>query len=121
MSTTCAYFDCFSGASGDMLLASLLDAGLCIDDLRSDLAALGLQDYAIDVAPCGQHGITGSCFSVTDTGNSRPARNLTAIREIIHGSALDESVQSRSLAIFERLAVAEAKVQPACQNVKRLM
>jgi len=33
-----AYFDCFSGASGDMILGSLLDAGLSFDDLRQDVA-----------------------------------------------------------------------------------
>ena len=38
-----AYFDCFSGASGDMLLGALLDAGLSLDDLQQDLATLNLR------------------------------------------------------------------------------
>ncbi len=39
------YFDCFSGASGDMILGSLLDAGLKIEDLRQDLSLLGLDGF----------------------------------------------------------------------------
>ena len=40
-----AYFDCFAGASGDMILGSLMDAGLDIDHLRGELAKLRLTHY----------------------------------------------------------------------------
>ena len=39
------YFDCFNGASGDMILGALLDAGLPLDDLRRALGSLGIGEY----------------------------------------------------------------------------
>ena len=42
MADNIAYFDCFSGASGDMILAAMLDAGLGLDDLRADLEGLAV-------------------------------------------------------------------------------
>lgn len=105
-----AYFDCFSGASGDMLLASLLSAGADLAALQEDLDKLGLQEYQLEMSPAGQHGISGTQFRVLDAGGERPARNLQVIKEIILKSTLGELVKDRSLAIFRRLAEAEAQV-----------
>ena len=44
------YLDCFSGASGDMLLGALLDAGLPLDDLRKALGSLAVEGWTIDAA-----------------------------------------------------------------------
>ena len=48
LTMTLAYFDCFSGISGDMTLGALVDAGVSIDALRAELAKLDLPGYEIN-------------------------------------------------------------------------
>jgi len=108
--TRIAYFDCFSGASGDMLLGALLDAGLALDDLKHDLAHLGLHDYAVTAEPHLSKGISGTKCDVIDDGHDRPARNLGAVRRILGASGLDDKITASSLGVFTRLAEAEATV-----------
>jgi len=105
-----AYVDCFSGASGDMLLGAWLDAGLDFEDLKRDIAALGLPDCELVCEQKVSHGIRGYKFDVQDRGHGRPAHNLQAVRAIIEASSLPDEVISRSLRVFERLAHAEAAV-----------
>jgi len=52
-----AYFDCFSGASGDMLVGSLLDAGLSLDALRQELESLALSGYELSAERNSHIGI----------------------------------------------------------------
>lgn len=110
MSQRIAYFDCFSGASGDMLLGALLDAGLTLEQLESDLQALGLADYHLQVERRADHGITGIKFDVVDASQAHPLRHLGVIREIIGGADLPAEVAQKSLVVFERLAQAEAHI-----------
>ena len=110
MATGIAYFDCFSGASGDMLLGALLDAGLELSELDAALAGLGVPDYELTLEHQVRQGISGSKLNVVDQGHSRPARNLGVVRELLEGSELDPNVVAASLSVFERLAEAEAQV-----------
>ncbi len=110
MTRRIAYFDCFSGAAGDMLLAALLDAGLSLDDLRADLARLPVQGYELKLEPARQYGITGSRLDVIDLGEERPARNLPLIHEILSRAELPEPVVANALRVFTRLGQAEARV-----------
>jgi len=103
-----AYFDCFSGASGNMLLGALLDAGLPPDDLRSDTAKLGITDFHLHVERQVRHGISGTFFDVHDDAEEPPLRNLAIVEEIIESSSLSVKIQERSTAVFTRLAEAEA-------------
>jgi len=105
-----AYFDCFSGASGDMLLGCLLDAGLSLDELRADLARLGIGGYQLDAQRVTRHGLSGTHLRVHLSSEDRPARTLPNIERILRESDLPESVQARSLRVFTRLARAEARV-----------
>lgn len=105
-----AYLDCFAGASGDMLLGGLLDAGLQLDALRAELAKMELDGYALERAEKRDHGLTGTKLHVRDTLEAYPARHLHHIREIIEGSALSAPVKQRSMAVIERLGRAEAQV-----------
>jgi uncharacterized protein (TIGR00299 family) protein len=105
-----AYVDCFSGASGDMLLGAWLDAGLSFEDLKHDIALLGLPDYDLAFERKARHGICGTKFDVHDRGHDRPAHNLSAVRAIIETSSLPDDVITPSLLVFERLARAEAAV-----------
>ena len=64
------YFDCFSGASGDMILGALIDAGLPIDELRAALGSLALEDVCLEANPTQRSGIGATSFSVTDSSGS---------------------------------------------------
>jgi uncharacterized protein (TIGR00299 family) protein len=105
-----AYFDCFSGAAGDMLLGALLDSGYPLEDLRSGLAALNVSGFDISLQRVQQHGITGSKFDVIDLAGERPVRNLSLIREILSKAELPEGVADQSLRVFTRLGEAEARI-----------
>lgn len=107
-----AYFDCFSGASGDMIIGALLDSGLELEALKNELAKLNLNHYHIDVEPVIKGAIGGSkaLISVDQEHHSHYHRKLSDIKEIIDSSEIDDGTKTKSIAIFTRLAEAEAKV-----------
>ena len=106
-----AYFDCFAGASGDMILGALVDAGLDPDLLNRELAKLHLDHYALSFKPAVKRGI-GGCQAVVDidTHMHHPHRGLQDIRSLIEASELSGDIQKKCMAIFTRLAKAEARV-----------
>lgn len=107
-----AYFDCFAGASGDMILGALLDAGLALDLLRDALGRLPLAGCTVDVRPVVKQGLGGSqaLVLIDQDHHGEPHRGLDEIRTIIAASGLNDIVKNRSLAIFQRLAQVEAAV-----------
>lgn len=110
-----AYFDCFSGASGDMILGSLIDAGFNREKLTEELKKLGISNYELDSKKVLRSEITGTKFDVLvkedkiDNEHGRK-RTLKIISGIINESTLGEDVKRDSIKIFENLAKAEAKV-----------
>ncbi len=107
---TVLYLDLFSGAGGDMLLGALLDLGLALDDLRSDLARMSLSGYELEAERRVGHGLSGTQLHVRDLAQAHPARHLHDVRRLIEESTLSEQVKRTALAVFERLARAEARV-----------
>ncbi len=106
-----AYFDTFSGASGDMIVGSLLDAGLSMDDLRADLARLALDGYRVGAGIVRKGGIAATQFEVSiehDAGH--PHRTLAGISALLDESLLSDGVRDKARRVFERLAAAEAAV-----------
>lgn len=110
MPSRIAYFDCFSGASGDMLLGALLDVGLSLECLQAELDKLHLQGYELELEHQVRHGIAGSKLHVRDTLGAHPARHPQDVYALIEDSSLPPEVKTRSRAVFSRLARAEAKV-----------
>ena len=106
---TIAYIDCFSGISGDMFLGALLDAGLPLTELQSQLALLGLGRYTLNVGKKNCGTIAATTLAV-QTAESHPHRTWGDIRQLITASRLADQVKEKSLAIFALLAAAEAKV-----------
>ncbi len=104
------YFDCFSGISGDMTLAALLDLGLPEDTLRKELAKLGLENYSLEIHQGSRSGIAALGLEVRVGPREEHHRHLSDIRRMIETSPLEQGVKDVSLAIFQRLAKAEAKV-----------
>src|SRR5687767_12666765 len=106
-----SYFDCFSGASGDMILGACIAAGLDIETLRQELAGLNVPGYTVEAQSIRKQGFAATQFEVrVDPGTDKPHRHLKHIREIIEKSQLSTSIRGRALAIFQRLAEAEAAV-----------
>jgi uncharacterized protein (TIGR00299 family) protein len=102
-----AYFDCFSGAAGDMIIGALLDSGLAFEKLNEEIEKLNLSGYKIAVNKVTKNHIAGTKFDVTLKGK-QPYRKPGNIIEIINRSAMSEKAKRRSVEIFNRLALAEA-------------
>lgn len=107
-----AFFDPFSGASGDMILGALVDAGLPFGDLTRELGKLGLTGYTIRADAAGQHGIHGTRVTV-DVTEDVHSRTWATIRELIERSELAPEIRDAAMTIFQRLANAEAKIHNA--------
>ena len=153
------YYDCFSGISGDMNLAAMIDLGLDPDYLRRELSGLGMDDeFELKVTKDSRKGIYGTKVDVVlkthsghhghmdedengshhqhaahgehgvhsthenghhehhlkkEHGHHGAHRNLRDIEAIINGSSLNDDIKKTAIAIFTKLASAEARVHGA--------
>ncbi len=124
-----AYFDCFSGISGDMTLGALVDAGVPPEILTTGLATLKVDaEFSLHFEKAMKHGITGTRAIVevhpahTDTPHTHdhthghhhhdhgPSRHLSDIFKLLDDSGLDAEVRDTAKRVFDKLAEAEAKV-----------
>jgi uncharacterized protein (TIGR00299 family) protein len=104
-----AYFDCFSGISGDMTLGALVDAGLPLDQLRSGLESLDVPGWQLSAEKVWKNGMAATRVKVQTEDQSKH-RSLRAILEIIEKSQLSSAVRHRAAEIFTSLGEAEARV-----------
>jgi pyridinium-3,5-bisthiocarboxylic acid mononucleotide nickel chelatase len=104
-----AYFDCFSGISGDMTLGALIDAGCDVARLRSDLGALQVSGWEVSAEKVWKNGMAATHAKVK-TEDQQKHRSLTDILEILKQSQLASRVRDRASAIFQKLGEAEARV-----------
>jgi len=105
-----AYFDCFSGISGDMILGALVDAGLDLRQLRIKLSGLKMKGYELKARKVTQLGIAATKLDVIAHETQRPLQNLRAIQRLIQTSRLENAVKDQAVRVFHRLATAEAKI-----------
>jgi uncharacterized protein (TIGR00299 family) protein len=110
-----AYFDCFSGIAGDMIIGALLDAGLELSTLKRELKKLPLTGYEIKAFKTEKQGIKGTKFEVK-APHEKTHRDLKDIFRIIEKSSLAKKIKDDSKKIFGRLAEAEAKVHGVSVN-----
>ena len=103
------YFDCFAGASGDMILGAMIAAGVDARALKEQLESLSLQGFEIDFVTVDRSGISATHARV-QTVEEHAHRHLGDILKIIYDSRLGENVKERAAKIFSRLAEAEAHV-----------
>jgi len=102
-----AYFDSFSGISGDMTLGALVDAGVNLTLLRDELARLPVTGYRLDAKVVKRSSLRGVKVDVV-VEEAQPARKYVDIVAMIEESDLDAGVQKQALAIFRRLGEAES-------------
>ena len=134
------YFDCFSGAAGDMILGALLDAGVPLDAVRAALGSLGI-DHDIEVARVVRAGVSATHLRVVPRAATAPAdhrhahahdhahahghrhahghehapgaeghRTVAEIVHLIDRSALSPAGKARASSMIQRLAEAEAAI-----------
>lgn len=104
-----AYFDCFSGISGDMTLGALVDAGCAVEQLREGLRDLQVPGWDLTAEKVWKNGMAATYVNVK-TEDQSTHRSLNAILEILQKSQLAPAVRERAAAIFQKLGEAEARV-----------
>ena len=104
-----AYFDCIAGASGDMMLGALVDAGLSAGQLEAELAKLHLQDFHLHVKRVSKNAFSAVKVDV-HVHDDAPERHLADIRKVVEDSHLSDSVKGTAIRIFTRICEAEAAI-----------
>ncbi len=106
------YLDCISGISGDMTLGALVDAGADSNYIETELAKLSVSPFSLSWNRVNKKGISSIKADVQVDPDSPPAHHThySDIIQMIRDASLPERVTARSLAIFERIAIAEGKI-----------
>jgi uncharacterized protein (TIGR00299 family) protein len=134
------YFDCFAGASGDMMLGALLDAGLPLEALREALGSLAIGGYELRATRVLRAGVSATKFTLIEpepaaptavpaaahahahthgdgrphshgpSHSAHPHRSLREIEGLIATSALSSTGREKAIALFRKLAEAEAAI-----------
>ena len=104
-----AHLDPFSGASGDMLLGALLDAGVGMEQLEEVLAALGVEGWSLHAERVTRQGL-GATQVTVDVEEDGVVRTWGNVRSILAAAEIPEPVRARALGAFSRLAEAEARI-----------
>ena len=107
---TLAYFDCFAGAGGDMIVGALIDAGCDFEALKSQLARLHAHGCSLSVEKVQRGGIAGTKFNVEIAHEHHPHRHLGDILAMIDVAGLPARAAERAKKVFTRLGQAEAAV-----------
>jgi pyridinium-3,5-bisthiocarboxylic acid mononucleotide nickel chelatase len=103
------YFDCFAGASGNMILGALISAGVEPQALIAQLELLGVSGWQLAFERVDRSGISAT-YARVHTAHEHAHRHLSDILKIINESRLTDGVKDRAAQIFSLLAEAEARV-----------
>ncbi len=105
------FYDCFAGISGDMNLGALVDLGVDAAHLEKELEKLNIEGFRLEVKSDMRKGISGTKVTVVvDHPENEKHRHLRHIEDLINNSTLSDRIKEKSLAIFNLVAEAEAKV-----------
>lgn len=105
-----AYFDCFSGISGNMIIGALIDAGLSLNFLKKELKKINISNYHLKVSDVKKGIISAKYFEVVCKDNKIKDVSLKNVLKIIKESKLEEDIKKNAEKIYLKLASAEAKV-----------
>src|SRR5215470_17082544 len=103
------YFDCFAGASGDMILGAMVAAGVDPEALREQLSLLRVDGFNLSFETVDRSGLSATYARVEATDQTKH-RHLSHIKKIIEDSGVSETTKKLAIQIFTRLAEAEARV-----------
>ncbi len=108
-----AYFDCFSGVSGDMILGALVDAGVSAKELKNELSRLPVKGYRLNIKTVKRAGLSATKVDVKVQKSGvrdQGLRQWKDIEKIIKDSSLSKDIKQKGLSVFKRLFEAEAEV-----------
>ncbi|WAC07267.1 MAG: nickel pincer cofactor biosynthesis protein LarC [Thermodesulfobacteriota bacterium] len=103
-----AYFDCFSGISGDMILGAFLDLGFPLSELTASLAFLKIPKHTLRAQPEKRMNLKGIRLLINVKQPGKDEKTFKEIRTMIEGSKINKDVKQKSIEIFSCLAKAEA-------------
>ncbi len=103
------YFDLIGGASGDMILAALIDAGVPADKLAEMLTGLKLDEFELKSASINKNGFQATKVDI-QVGKQPPERHLKEILDVIQNSSLPGPIRDRATKIFQKIAAVEAGI-----------
>jgi uncharacterized protein (TIGR00299 family) protein len=106
---TIGWLDLAAGASGDMLLGALVDAGVPLDVPAAAIAALPVEEIRLETESVTRHGLGATRVHVHAPGSPHH-RTWPDVRALLAEATLAPAVRDGALAVFERLAVAEGRV-----------
>src|SRR5207249_10926403 len=95
-----AYFDCFSGISGDMTLGALVDAGCPVEHLRSELHGLQVPGWELSAEKAWKNGLDATYVKVSTEDQSKH-RSLSTTQDILQKSQLAPHARDRAPAMFK--------------------
>ena len=104
-----AYFDCLAGISGDMILGALTDLGMDLKKCETELKKLNLPQVQLKSKTVLKNSISAVKIEVTPQ-NEHSHRTYHDIKSVLENSSLSKDVIEKSIAIFHKLALAEAKI-----------
>ena len=107
--TRAGWFHCLAGASGDMMLGALVDAGVPLQVVQDAVDALGVERVEVTATEVTRHGLGATKVDVKVT-RSTVIRTWPHVKQLLEGAPLALPVRTRALAVFERLALAEARI-----------
>jgi uncharacterized protein (TIGR00299 family) protein len=106
------YLDCFSGISGDMTLAALVDAGADREYVERELSKIRIEPFSLEWKRVNKRGISALKMDVILDPLQPPThhRHYSEIVRLIEGAGFNARVTAYSLAIFEKIGIAEGKI-----------
>lgn len=105
-----AYFDCFSGIAGDMILGALFDLGLDENYFKEEIQKLGVSGYNIEIKQVEKNHISAKDVYIDIDEKVQSHRSFSHIKKMINNSTLDENIKKTSIEIFFHLAKVEGKI-----------
>ncbi len=103
--------DCSLGLSGDMLLAALVDLGIPIEEIKSSISLMDLEDeFSLEVKEIVRNGFRGLSFSVHGKSKGSSNRTFKEIKLLVENSRCSQNLKKRILKVFFILASAEAVI-----------
>jgi len=111
-----AIIDCFAGISGDMTLGALIDAGVPVEFIESEIQKLGLSDFEIKIQKTRRHNISASKVDIIFDEKNQLERKYLSITKMINDSSLDANVKKKALGAFKILGEAESKIHDKSLN-----
>ncbi|WP_436791828.1 nickel pincer cofactor biosynthesis protein LarC [Yinghuangia sp. YIM S10712] len=107
---TSAWIDCSAGVAGDMLLAALVDAGAALPAVRDAVEAVVPGEVVLSCEQVRRAGLRATHITVTPARESHPHRAWHDVRDLLTHAELPRPVRDNAIAVFARLAEAEARV-----------